>query len=229
LHLDKQIAIQDELLSYKKSQFGTKQYATFEYKLINQLNDNKRILVNDDRSLLVYGYRDTNRDIIDTLLEKESNFKLPENFLASVDKTIIQSSEYNGFHISPINLIMSPSRIPIFWWNIKDEICEEIYFKKLRVFTIFNPAQFLQHFIDKGYLVELSKSLDKIKIVKINGNKKVELRNLGMLFDLITHGLMKTKHVVDMIDKFLDDSKNGMFPLNSGVDMIIQLHTFGKP
>ena len=68
-----------------------------------------------------------------------------------------------------------------------------------------------------------STNMRQIKLRKIVDDYKTEFGNFEMLFDLISHSLLKTEYVIELSDKVIADTENGKFPPNAKIDMITHL------
>lgn len=226
--LNKQLLIQDELLFAKKADNIIKHQTEYEYALLNQLKNDSSIAINEDSTLLLLSTKTRSQGLFQNLMEKENDYKLPKGFQSAAEKIIQSGNDNNRAIIGTIDTIMTHARIPIFWWDIDDEICRDIYFKKLHITTVFNPANLVQYFIDAGYSIVESKDIRKIKLQRIQEDKTMELGNFELFFDLVSHSLMKTQYVIKMIDQFLLDVERAKYPPNSKIEMMIQLHTFGE-
>lgn len=219
--LKKQLPIHKEALHKRKADAEISKIAHFEYNLIDELEKND-VLLNDDKSLLLLATRAKSSRLFEVLNEID-DVVLPECLHSMAEQMILPNSAYNGLIIGAITTNMSYSRKPILWWEIHDDVCRDIYFGKLHISTVFNPAHMIQHYVDKGYSVVDSTDLRQIKLRKIVGNYKTEFGNFEMLFDLISHSLLKADYVIEISDQVISDAENGKFPPNAKIDMITHL------
>lgn len=137
-------------------------------------------------------------------------------------------SPYNEAIISEIDTRMFCPRMPILWWKIDDELCRDIYFKRVIISTVFNPAKLLQLFTEQGFqVINLGKTQD-IKLEKVVDGKRMEFGALQMYMDLILHSMMRTEAVFNVAKRVIDDFESGKIPIGTKVDMHIHLNNFGQ-
>ena len=137
-------------------------------------------------------------------------------------------SPYNEAIISEIDTRMFFQRMPILWWRISDELCRDIYFKRVLISTVFNPAKLLKLFTDKGFrVVSIGKTQD-IKLEKVTDGKRMDFGSLQMYMDLIHHSMMRTEAVFAIAKRVIDEFESGKIPLGTKVDMHIHLDNFGS-
>lgn len=219
--LKKQLPIHKKALHTRKADMEISKIAHFEYNLIDELEQND-VVLNNDKSLLLLATRAKTSGLFEMLNENDDGV-LPECLHSMAEQMILPNSAYNRFIVGAITTNMSYSRKPILWWEIHDNVCKSIYFGRLRISTVFNPAQMIQHYVDKGYSVVNSTNMRQIKLRKIVDDYKTEFGNFEMLFDLISHSLLKTEYVIELSDKVIADTENGKFPPNAKIDMITHL------
>lgn len=219
--LRKQLPAQGRALRKRKADMEISKIAHFEYNLINELERND-VVLNDNKSLLLLATRSKCNGLFEVLNEKDDGM-LPEGLRLTAEQMILPNNIYNRMIIGSITTDMSYSRKPILWWKIDDNACRDIYFNKLQISTVFNPAQMIQHYVDKGYSLVNSTDIRQLKLRKISGDYKTEFGNFELIFDLISHSLLKTEYVIEISDQIISDIDNGKFPPNSKIDLITHL------
>ncbi len=222
-----QMGKQEQLLTIKESDYSSEFIAEFEYDTVNKLSVTTPMAHNSDNSLLLYARWSKYQKLYDIFSVNESN-ELPKELADNVKKLMIPNSKYNAIYYGDIDLKMLPSRIPVFWWKINDEICRNIYFKKVSITSIYNPALLLEMFIDKGFEVASFGNSNELKLVKINKNEKIEFNNLYMFLDLISKSLMDTKTAFESAYEVISAIEKGAVPVNTKIDLHIHPGNF-KP
>ena len=114
------------------------------------------------------------------------------------------------------------------WWDIEDEKCRDLYFYKLEVATIFNPAKLLQKYVDDGFKIIDFGELKKIKIQKEFDGKRIRLERFDAICYLVVNSLMETNKVYGSSKLVSDTIQNQGFTQNTKVDLKIHLDNFGK-
>ena len=218
--LKKQLLAQEDALHKRKADVEINKVGRFEYNLINELEQSDMVL-NEDKSLLLLATKSNYNGLFEVLNEEDG--KLPDGLLSMAEQMILPNNSYNGIIIGKITTAMAYSRKPILWWEILDNVCRDIYFGRLQISTVFNPAQMIQHYVDKGYSIVDSTDMHRIKLRKVASNYQTEFGNFEQIFDLISHSLLKTKHVIEMYDQAMSDIENGKFSSNTKIDFITYL------
>lgn len=225
-HLKDQLSVQDKVLLKNRADKYKNQYGSFDYDLINQAANNNGIALNDDKTLLLLGVRSSCRTLFQTLTTKEEHFDIPEEYGACAKMLVHPDAEYNQIIMSQIDTGMVHSRIPVFWWKINDEVCEDIYFKRLVIATAYNPCRLIQHFTDLGY--SAFETYDHcFRLVYTDEKSRSELCNFEMYFDLVSHSLLKTQSVISMVESAINELKAGDYGSSARMDVNIQLQNFG--
>ena len=225
-HLESQLTLQDKLLIQKTADVAASQYGQFEYQLINQVATGNGISLNSDHSLLLLGVHSSHKKLFHILVTEDEHFEIPEGYAACAKKLIHPNAEYNRIIMGQLDTTMHHSRIPVFWWEINDQVCEDIYFKRLHIATAYNPCNIIQHFVELGYSVAETPN-HCFSLINSDGGASLELCNFEMFFDLISHSLLKTQSVINIIDGAINELKTGKHGPNTRMDIDIQLHNFG--
>lgn len=221
----RQMEKQKQLLSIKKSDYNSEIIAEYEYDVVNKLSDSTPIALNSDNSLLLYARWSKYQNLYDVLSNDESN-EFPKEFADKVKSLMQPDSKFNAIYYGDIDLKMLPSRIPVFWWKINDEICRDIYFKKASITSIFNPALLLEKFIAKGFEVASFGDANELKLVKTNKNEKIEFNNLFLFLDLVSKNLMNTRTAFESAYEVITAIENGDIPVNTKIDLHIHPGNF---
>lgn len=225
--LPEQIETQDNLMQAKDSDHGSKHYASHEYNLINLLSPDNPITINEDHSLILIGAWSQYVNLFDILYSDET-VKAPESLNEYATQMMEPPSPYNEAIVSEIDLQMHFPRVPILWWNIEDNICRDLYFKKLIISTAFNPAKLIQLFVDEGFtVVSMGRSQD-IKLERDKDGKHIEFGSLQAYCDLINQSLMKKEAVFDIAKRIIDDCEAGKFPSGTKIEMHIRQNIFDE-
>lgn len=225
--LPKQIEAQDKLMEVKESEHSSDFYADYEYDVVNSLSQESPLALNADNSLLLCATWSNRNSLFDILFEDE-HIDGPEGLSNYALELMKPESPYNEAIISEIDTRMFFSRMPILWWKISDKLCRDIYFKRVAILTVFNPAKLLRFFTDKGFQVVSFGKTQDIKLEKIANGKRMEFGSLQMYMDLIHHSMMRTEAVFAIAKRVIDDFESGKIPLGTKVDMHIHLNNFGQ-
>lgn len=225
--LPKQLKIQDQLMQAKKDDHTTNFLADYEYDVVNRLSPQFPLVLNADHSLLLCAAWSERHSLFEVLFEDEQ-VAPPVELSTYALELMKPASQFNEAVISEIDTKMFFTRIPIFWWKIGDELCRDIYFRRVAISTVFNPAKLLSRFTDKGFRVLGTGKLDEIKIEKNTDGKRLEFGNLQMYMDLIQHSMMRTDTVFAIAERLINCFEISELPSNSKVDIHIHQHNFGR-
>ena len=225
----KQLQAQDNLLKATEPGPSVSLMSSYEYDLINRLTPSSPVVINQDNSLmLVAGWSKYNA-LFDVLISDEDADGLPDNLVDLANQLFKPPSQYNEFILGKLNAQASLLSIPLLWWDINDNACHNIYFYKMCIETVFNPAKLLQFYIDDGFQISNFGKLDDIKINKTVGTQRVGVGNFSSICYLITNGLMATPYVYAFSKKITNAILSGTYPPNSKIDMHIHLNNFSPP
>lgn len=228
--LKKQLRQQSALLETQKNPNTLNGLSDYEYSMVNKLCGEETLVYNEDYSLALISIHHKGHSLSDRLLCKQD---ITMDFNAEVkevrDRLLNPQNKNNCIITGFLDTEPSNARIPIFWWDIDDDLCKALYFNTITVTTVFNPAQLLARFEKEGYTVSNGNSPPKTHLTKIEDKVKLELHNMEMVYNLISQNLMKTNYAFEFIRNFLELRKTGKIPLNSQVEMHIILNNFGTP
>jgi hypothetical protein len=140
-----------------------------------------------------------------------------------------QSSQYDKIILGQLIPKTHLLSIPILWWNINDDICKDIYFSKVDIATLFNPAKLLKYYIDDGFSVSAPGGLKTFNISKEIKGYRIMVHHFESICYLITNSLMKTSDVYAFSCKVTDAIASGEIAPNTKIDMVIHLDSFGNP
>lgn len=228
--IKKQLGTHEELLRVKEADKSSSLLSSYEYEMINSLTPESPLAVNSDYSLLIAALWSHYNSLYDILARDENCTEFSNEDIYNKAKSLIQpESPNNMFFIGVLNTRVSLLSIPILWWDIDEKVCRDIYFRKLRIMTIFNPAKLLQYFIDDGFTVKSANSLKKFQIHKDIDDYHISVGNFDSICYLITNSFMKTGDVYAFSKRVTTAIENGEFKPDSRVDMHIRLDNFGKP
>ena len=226
--LEKQLTVQSDLLQTKDAERSSDLYASYEYDILTGLTQKTPVAVNSDHSLLIVAAWSKYDSLYDVLTVDEETQPLPDDFADKAKSLMIPESPHNKIFLGPLNVQVSLMSLPIAWWNIDEKLCRDLYFQKVRIETAFNPAKLLQFFIDDGFTVTSSNSLQKFQIHKDIGNQRISVGNFESICYLVTNSLMKTKDVYAFSKQVTNALENGEYKSGSRIDMHIHLNNFGK-
>ena len=135
-------------MKVKESEHSSNFYADYEYDVVNSLSQESPCALNADNSLLLCAVWSKHNSLFDVLFSDE-HIDAPEELSSYALKLMEPQSPYNEAIISKIDTRMFFSRMPILWWEISDELCRDIYFKRVLTSTVFNPAKILRLFTNE--------------------------------------------------------------------------------
>lgn len=224
-----QLKTQSELMQVKDIEKSDELYGDYEYELINKLSHNNAITINCDKSLLLLAQWSKFADLFSILFEPEKELNPPENFIEEVKSLADPTDDFNEFIIGKLTNHVNLMNIPILWWNINEDICRDIYFNRISIVTVFNPAKLLKFYVADGFTVKADCELERIEITKEVDQHRISIGNFGSICYLITNSLMKTDAVYAFSRKVTKAIELGEFEPNSQIEMHIHQNNFGTP
>ena len=224
-----QLDTHSELLRKEEPGKSDELYADYEYDLLDQLSPGNPMAINSDKSLLLLAQWSEYEDLFSILFEKEEAVIPPEDFRCKVENLKSDNCDLDEFIIGELANHVCMLNIPILWWDISEKMCNDIYFGKVKIATIFNPAKLLKYYIDDGFTVKARCELKKIEITKEIGNHRIGVGHFESICYLITNALMKTEAVYAFARKVTAAMESGEYKPNSKIYMHIHLNNFGKP
>lgn len=227
--LKKQLEAHTELMNIKDPKHSSDLYASYEYDLINTISPDNPITINSDNSLLLLASWNKGNDLFERLFVEETDYKVPISFSEKVLLLTKQPSQYDKIILGQLIPKMHLLSIPILWWNINDNICKDLYFSKVDITTVFNPAKLLKYYIDDGFTVSAPGGLKTFEISKEINGYCIGVHHFESICYLITNSLMKTRDVYAFSCKVTDAIASGKIAPNTNINMIIHLDSFGKP
>lgn len=227
--LSQQLKVQDNLLKSKDAEFSSKYYLDYEYGLIKNLTPSYPFAVNEDSSMLLCACWNKYDTLFDILYDNGKAASLPIGLKNEIDKIIVQDSIHNKVIVNVLDTGMDILRIPVFWWHIEDETCQNLYFKKCSIIIGYNISNLIQKFLNIGFTVKGEiESRKEIVLEKVSGDKKMQFQNFNSLCRLATHNLMRTDAVFSCAQEVFNKMESGEIPINSKVELCIHLHNFGE-
>lgn len=232
--LERQLKGQEKLLTRRveETKKGERKVG-YQYGLIQEaLASSVCLSINADNSMVVLAVREEGSlwKVLTTEYEPATDNK--EDILQMVQKTIIEESEYNAIYYQIVDLDMMPFRKPILWWELCDDIIQDILFHKINIISIYNLGHFYEKLITNGYTVDKCNNVQKdsviYKITKKSEQGIVQLEDIQMLLDLIVHDFIPQDEIINCIEM----SVHQVLELGeSNVKMALRLHQnlFGKP
>ncbi len=228
--IEKQLRTHEDMLQAKESDKHSDMYSSYEYEMLDGLSPENPLAVNSDKSLMIVASWSKYESLYDILLQDEDCAELPQSDFQNKASSLMElESPHNMFFIGSLNTTISLLSIPILWWKIDEKICRDIYFRKIKITTLFNPAKLLQYYIDDGFSVIGADNLKKFKLHKDIDNHRIDIGHFESICYLITNSFMKTSDVYAFSKKITNAIENGEFQSGSKVDMHIRLNNFGKP
>lgn len=225
--IEKQIKSQIEFLKQISEHQSATLQTAYEYNMLDSLTPQNRFALSSDRSLMLVGTWSKYNTLYEVLTEEEEFSGLPEGtFVDDARSMIVPELQYNQFHVGELTTKITLMEIPILWWKINDKICEDVYFKRVSIATVFNPARFLDCFIKDGFSVVKIGNLDEIELEKKINDKVISFGNFQSFCFMMTNSLMKTQSVYESIKYVVDETEMGKFPPNTRIDLNIHLDNF---
>ena len=226
--LRNQLSMHSELMKAEGSTKSDEIYAEYEYGLLDQLQQNNSMAINSDKSLLLLAQYSQFDNLFSILSQKEDAIKPPDNFFENAQNLITNCNDLDSFIIGHIANQVNRLSIPILWWNISNKLCRDIYFGKVSIITVFNPAKLLMCYVNDGFTVSMGCEFKNIKITKEFQNNEISIGNFESICYLITNGLMKTNAVYESARLITKAIEAGEFEPNTSISMQIHLNNFGK-
>lgn len=228
--IERQLGTHEDLLHAKESDKHSDLYSSYEYEMLDGLTPESPLAVNSDHSLMIAAAWSKYETLFDVLIESEDCTGFPEEDFQYKAKSLMEpGNPHNMAFVGELNTTISHLSIPVLWWKIDEKICRDIYFRKVKITTIFNPAKLLQYFIDDGFSIKSAGALKSIEIHKDIDNHRIGIGHFESICYLITNSFMKTSDVYAFSKRVTDAIENGEFQPGSRVDMHIRLNNFGTP
>ncbi len=225
--IEQQLATHENLLRIKDSDNSLSFYSSYDYVIFDGLTPESPFALNSDNSLMIVASWSKYESLYDILFENENDIEhINSDFQLKAKSLVDAESKYNMLFIGNLNTRISRLSMPILWWGIDEKICRDIYFRKLSITTIFNPAKLLQYFVDDGFSVTTSNKLADFEIFKKVDNHRIDVGNFHSLCYLITNNFMKTKDVYTSSKHVTTAMESGEFQSNSRVELRIRLSNF---
>lgn len=226
--VEKQLADHPRVLFPEKSEYSSKLYASYEYEILKRLSPQHPAEMNRDNSLLLLANWSKYKSLFEVLSEDEPINEYPEDLANKLETLMMPSSPYNEAIISEITTQMDILRIPVLWWHVDDEMCRDLYFERVNIATIFNPAKLLQLFVDDGFTVSRLGKLKDIEIFKMKDNYTIYMEHFESICGSISQNLMRTEDAYVFVHKILSNIEDGEYQENTKIDMRIHLCNFGE-
>lgn len=227
--IERQIRTQTDFLKTKKVDASATFRSSYEYDMLNLLTPQNLFSLSTDKSLMLLATWSKYKTLYELLTEKEEFPGLPTGkFTDAAESMIVSELPYNQINIGRLTTAVTVLSIPILWWDINEQICEDIYFGCVEITTIFNPAKLLHYFAEDGFSITELGELNKIKLEKRTGDKNISFGNFSSVCFLITNSLMKTHDAYLSVKHVIDETEKGKYPVGSRIDMHIHLDNFGK-
>lgn len=227
--IERQLREHDKLLEDRRSDFYADLYSSYDYHMFNSLSPESPVSINSDNSLMILGTWRKENSLFDILMKDEVIEDIPTEILHEKACSMMNpDSPYNAFFIGELQRSTNVMGIPLLWWHLDDVICKNIYFGKLHITTIFNPAKLLQLFSNDGFTIKTSNKLQQYEIYKEIDGAKISIGNFESLCYLITNTFMKTADVYSISSNAIGSIENKKYPSNTKVEMRIRQCNFGQ-
>jgi len=162
-----------------------------------------------DRGLLLVGIRFKEMPLYSQLrgepIDTGANFQRNLETLKSPTAEIIDKSLPQNFILTSWILYPAEGRYflpfgmrPLFFWPLDAAVRKSIIFQEMRVMTLYNPVFLINDLRQIGLEVEFGKDME-FKIVKKNGEKRVECLGMGYFIGAIRTQFLADTGVVTMI------------------------------
>ncbi|MCR5783540.1 MAG: hypothetical protein K6G90_12505 [Clostridia bacterium] len=226
--IEAQIKEQEDLFTNKESGKLFDQYTSYDHAILDGLNPAAPVALNSDNSLMILANWSNYESLNEILLNPE-DFDIAENELKQrVNSFMKPESSYNMVFIGELNTRINMFGEPILWWHIDDKTCEDLYFKRMKITTMFNPAKVIQLFLDDGFCVIQAKKPKDFEIYKELNDARIRVGTFEIISSFIQNNLMKTKDAYESTKHLLDAINKGEIQQNTKIEMHIHLNSFGK-
>jgi hypothetical protein len=108
--------------------------------------------------------------------------------------------------MDPKRLDLLPGLTPLFWWPIKIEHLEKLFFLKAIVLTVFNPLHLRRKFEAAGFAVTRHSGSPYFSLRKTVEGREMKVVGMPYCFRLVTDHLFSERSVVDLIERNVDSS-----------------------
>lgn len=96
-------------------------------------------------------------------------------------------------------LSVLPGMPPVFWWPIPTEFVKEVYFRRMHVLTLYNPAFLVQKLRQLGLTVKLDEPTGNYEIHRKTDRHNIAFQGFRYLIGLIQNYMWDESAVVDII------------------------------
>ena len=185
---------------------------------------NKITTLKADRSLLLAAFEIPIKKLSKRLL---TPYDVPKNGIDTsiYDQIICKNSRDNTISIGTVHFSLKKKNkskinitagsIPLFWQDINQEVLEKIYFQRMVIVTMYNPAFLMSDLRDIGIQFEYTQQ--GIKVYKNINRGKMMFANFSYYIDWIKDYLHSESSVMDMIS---ETSKLGEEKIEEGYSVV---------
>jgi hypothetical protein len=181
--------------------------------------------------LVLIGFLDGKRSLYSRLM-RESSYDWNKK-LAGTEKYALEimreGSEDNMVFINSLQ-IPSPryqlplGMTPLFWWPLDLEFVKKILFRKVLIFSLYNPAHLIERLTQAGFDVRFIENERRFEVTKSLGDRTAALEGFDYFVSLIVHQLFPEETVVQMIENTIEQMERENLPDYSKVELHIYQH-----
>jgi hypothetical protein len=131
----------------------------------------------------------------------------------------------NALLSDELNLETLRGTIPVFWWPVPITFLEKLFFHRVVIISVYNPAHLLARIRALGFEVETlekaGKSVPVYRITKIFGKSQFEMR-LNDFLRTMQRALVAEEGIIRTVLSILKEAEAGRIPRNVHVDLDMQ-------
>ncbi len=165
--------------------------------------------------MLLMAYRDRSTSFTSRFLKNTKPLNLKDQLEPSVkaflgtfnNRSTFNSAIVNSFPFGPHGEIaIYPGMAPVFWWPLEDRFLRDIYFRQTLLFSVYNPAHFMDSLRDIGFSIIDLPNRNTFKLELKQGKRILEFGGLNHFITLITTFMLTEKALLSVIRTAIEEA-----------------------
>lgn len=202
----RQLKAIEDVLSTRKSDLKKDFQTNNLHHLLDEIKQKSQPIVIDAQNKIILSrYSCRCRKLSSLLLEKTSpnNSVSDDDLIKATTNILVPKQKHNKLYFGEISSKVNYSDKPIMLWDINREMIHDIVFRKCAVVTIYNPVDFIEYFLNRGYKINMTDKTIEFQLHR--ENKVITLSNINFFLSLIVNSLMSPMDVISLIENSLKD------------------------
>jgi hypothetical protein len=177
--------------------------------------------------LLLAGYRVCQepglRCLLTTKFDAELVRGIEDHVPALVDQARRENPlDENSLIIGYIDTRSFHGMVPVFWWPIDLELAKEIYFRRVAVVTVFNPAPIIRRLRVEGFEISRVGKSRRYKVTKRIGDLRLEIGDLDYFTRMVQDSLLGEDAIVELFRRVAAIAASGRVEPFTRIDLDIR-------